>query len=147
MVWLAAATALLACARHRATLGPGAPLVTGGLITVIPPDQDPADVQSQLERLLLQRGLRVMHGGAGSVSPIGEARVPSDIADYALSYNYATRSELGANDVFWNFSAVMVDLRTGALVAAAVPERRELNGKKVIAILRQFIDDIPLAKK
>ena len=53
----------------------------------------------------------------------------------------------GAKDLFWNFSAIIVDLRTGALVAAATPELRELDRKKINAILRQFLDDIPPAKK
>jgi len=161
--WLTAGTTILACARHPATLGPGPPLANGALITVIQPDQDPADVQSQLTTLLQQRGFRVVSGARGSESPIGKAPLSHDTvntpatlpgggvqlvrSDYALSYSYAPRSGLGTNDMFQNFSATLVDLRTGALVAAAVPELRELTGKRITAVLKRFVDDIPIAKK
>jgi hypothetical protein len=163
---LTAGTTILACARHPATLGPGAPLAPGALITVIQPDQDPVDVQRQLTTLLQQRGFRVVSAARGSESPIGKAPASNDTtntpailpdggvqlvrSDYALSYNYAPRIDLDTNHIFQNFqnfSATMVDLRTGALVAAAVPELRELTGKSITAVLKRFLDDIPIAKK
>jgi hypothetical protein len=164
--WLTAGTTMLACARHPATLGPGAPLAPGALITVIPPDQDPLDVQNQLTTMLQQRGFRVVWGARGSYSPIGKTPASDDStntaatflgdgvqvvrSDYVLSYNYAPRMDLDTNEIFQNFqnfSATIVDLRTGALVAAAVPELRALTGKRIAVVLKRFLDDIPIGKK
>jgi hypothetical protein len=110
-------------------------LAAGALITVIGPDQDPANIQGQLESLLISRGFRVVSAPAGSSSLIRAGR-----KEYALSFSYTTRTE--QVDVFLNFSAILVDLSTGALVAACVPERRQLTGKKVGTLLKEFLDRV-----
>jgi hypothetical protein len=108
-------------------------LVAGASIAVTRPSQDSADVQGQIERLLLRRGFRVMSDTAGS--------------EYALSYSYAIRSGVGASGFFQNFAVTLVALNTGALVAAAVPEQRELTGKDIAKVLREFVDQLPVSKK
>jgi hypothetical protein len=58
--------------------------------------------------------------------------------------------DLDTNEIFQNFqnfSATIVDLRTGALVAAAVPELRALTGKRIAVVLKRFLDDVPIGKK
>lgn len=162
---LAASSVLLACARRTAvTLAPGVQLPAGASITVIRPYQDPANVQGQLERLLLLRGFRVVSDAVGSTRIEAEAQSSRDSAggatttasvgrvqrvrsEYALRYSYTTRMALGTNDVFQSFTATIVNLSTGALVAAADFTQGGLTGKQVGTVLKEFVDQLPQQKQ
>lgn len=161
---LALSGAMLGCARRTAvTLAPGAQSLAGASITVIRPDQDPANVQGQLERLLLLRGFRVVSDAAGSNRVEAEARSSRDStgtttsasvgrvqrvrSDYALRYTYASRSALGTNDVFESFTATIIDLTNGALVVAADFAQGGLTGKQVGTVLKEFVDQLPQPKR
>jgi hypothetical protein len=137
-------------------------LPAGASITVIRPNEDPANVQGQLERLLLARGFRVISDAAGSTRIEAEAKSSHDSAsattttsigrvqrvrsEYALRYSYTTRQGLGTNDVFQSFTATIVDLSTGALVAAADFSQGGLTGKQVGTVLREFVEQLPQPK-
>lgn len=160
---LAIVVALAACARRTAvTLAPGAKLLPGASITVVRPTQDPANVQSQLERLLLARGFQIISDAAGGVRTEAEARTNIDSAgrtttasigtvqrvrsDYVLRYRYQTRMGLGTSDVFQTFTATISDVRTGAVVAAADFSQGGLTGKQVGTVLREFVEQLPQRK-
>jgi len=161
---LALSGALLGCARRTAvTLAPGAQALAGASITVIRPDPDPANVQGQLERLLLLRGFRVVSDAAGSNRIEAEARSSRDStgtttsasagrvqrvhSQYALRYRYATRSALGTNDVFESFTATIMNLANGAIVVAADFTQGGLTGKQVGTVLKEFLDQLPQPKQ
>jgi hypothetical protein len=156
---LAAVVVIAACARRTAvTLAPGAKLLPGASITVVRPSQDPANVQTQLERLLLARGFQVISDAAGGTRLEAEARTSGDTSgrtttasigtvqrvrsDYALRYSYRTRMGLGTGDVFETFTATIIDLRTGAVVAAADFSQGGLTGKQVGTVLSEFVDQL-----
>ena len=161
---LTTSTLMLACAHRTAvTLAPNAQLPAGASITVIRPDQDPANVQGQLERLLLVRGFRVVSDAVGNTRIEAEAKSSHDSAsatttasigrvqrvrsEYALRYSYTTRMGLGTNDVFQSFTATIVNLSTGALVAAADFSQGGLTGKQVGTVLREFVEQLPPPKQ
>jgi len=54
---------------------------------------------------------------------------------------------LGTNDVFQSFTATIVNLSTGALVAAADFTQGGLTGKQVGTVLREFVDQLPQQKQ
>ena len=161
---LTAGVIVIACAHRTAvTLAPGAQLPAGASITVIRPDQDPANVQGQLERLLLGHGFHVVSDAVGSTRIEAEARSSHDSSsatssasigrvqrvrsEYVLRYSYTTRMGLGTNDVFQSFTATIVNLSTGALVAAADFSQGGLTGKHVGTVLREFVEQLPVPRQ
>jgi hypothetical protein len=160
LVMAIAVAAVDACARATAvTVAPGASLPPGSTITVIGGGDDPANVQGQLERLLLLRGYKVMSEGASRTLLEGTARTTNDSSSttstasisavrrvrsaFVLRYSYRTRAGLGTSDVFETFTATISDLRSGAIVAAADFSQGGLTGKQVGTVLQEFVDKLP----
>lgn len=152
-----------ACAHRTAvTVAPGQALAPDASITVIRPERDPANVQAQMERLLLARGFRVISESASSTQTEAEARTTSDTAgsrttaavrtvqrvrsDYVLRFEYRTRAGLGTSDVFETFTATLIDTGTGAVLAAADFSQGGLTGKQVGTVLREFVEQLPKRK-
>jgi len=131
-------------------------------ITVISSGHDPLNVSGQLEFLLSSKGFDVVSEAVArdrieyeeevSKSPTQQnttgavervRRVPSA---YILRYNYNYRPDFPNGYVFTNFTATIVDLSSGKIIASTNFNQGEFGSKSVSKTLTEFVDQLAHAR-
>ena len=138
---LGVSPSLVACAHHPFTFGPAAPLAKSAVIVVQPRGTDPIDVKSQLERLLIQHAYDV--NADTSIHRADLSKQPT----YSLTFDYTLSLASGKVVGFQSLSIVVVESNTNRLVAAKVPEQRELVGKAASRVLTDLIAELLSAER
>jgi hypothetical protein len=132
-------------------------------ITIVSGGADPLNVTGQLEFLFSSKGFNVVSEAVGrdrieydekiKNSPTQQnttgaiERVKRLQSAYMLRYSYGYRPDFPNGNVFTNFTATIVDLSDGKIVASTNFSQGEFGSKSVSKTLTEFVDQLAHTRK
>jgi hypothetical protein len=126
-------------------------------ITIVA-ENDPLGIQSKLEHLFLTKGFEVISeataqkkikyhqeikSDSNKIENKGEVSSVQEINSvYALKFQYTSRMDFPAGQVFSSFNASVIRLVDGQLVATTSFSQGQWTGKKIDKVLESFVNEL-----
>jgi len=135
------------------TKRPNAEFVPRSTITVVQKGEDRHNVQGQIEDILFQKGYNVVservardqvkietdaqakNNKASVYTSISRVKEVNSV--YLLSFSYSTRDDIPLGEVFESFTASIVDLADGSLVASLKYSQGAFSTESIAAALKK----------
>lgn len=131
-------------------------------ITVVSSGYDPLGVQGKIEHLLMSRGFEVVSEAVARDKVKYQDKIKSDApgqseaeaslervqevrSTYILRFSYSYRSDIPHGNVFRNFTASVVDLNTGKVVASADFSQGDFGSRSVSSVLEEFVNKLTVS--
>lgn len=127
-------------------------------VTIVPRGSDYLGIQSRLEHKFLSQGFNVISEStalekikysestttnSGSKKEEGEiTQIKEIISIYSITFDYETRVDFPAGEVFSSFSSSVVRMSDGQLVASADFSQGQMTGKTIDKVLDQFVEKL-----